>query len=103
MAKQWWQPRHRAWLPSAFQGSFDMAAEFENIIAIWQPSSPAPLTAEDGREIAANVTGFFSLLAEWAEQDALLPCLPADGSLPNSPPGEGHERISSHTAILHDA
>lgn len=49
-----------------------MPADLDPILAIWQPSSPQPLTAEDGREIAANVTGFFMLLARWREQDALL-------------------------------
>lgn len=61
-----------------------MAAEFENIIAIWQPSSPTLLTAENGSEIASNLVGFFGVLAQWAEQDALPPSPPADGSPPNA-------------------
>jgi hypothetical protein len=33
--------------------------------AIWQPWSSRELTEEDAREMAANVSGFFRLLAEW--------------------------------------
>lgn len=61
-----------------------MANEIENIIAIWQPSSPTPLTAEDGREIAANVGGFFKVLAQWEEQDALVFPELADGQSPST-------------------
>jgi hypothetical protein len=33
--------------------------------AFWQPWSSRELTEEDAREMAANVSGFFRLLAEW--------------------------------------
>lgn len=36
----------------------------EKTIRVWQPYSPAPLTLEDAREIAENVTDLFCLLAE---------------------------------------
>lgn len=39
-------------------------AFLEKTIQVWQPYSPAPLTLEDAREIAKNVTGLFCLLAE---------------------------------------
>jgi hypothetical protein len=32
---------------------------------LWQPRTPRRLTEEDAREMAANVSGFFRLLAEW--------------------------------------
>ena len=32
------------------------------VIDIFQPHSPAPLTREDGREIYENLTGFFGTL-----------------------------------------
>lgn len=51
----------------------------DHILEIWQPSSARPLTAEDGREIASNVVGFFAVLARWAEQDALAGSLDRDG------------------------
>jgi len=31
----------------------------------WQRRTSRPLTEEDAREMAANVSGFFRLLAEW--------------------------------------
>lgn len=49
-----------------------MSQEIETILAIWQPSYPRQLTAEDGREIAKNVVGFFTTLARWDEADRLL-------------------------------
>jgi hypothetical protein len=37
--------------------------------AAWQPRAKRELTREDGREIIANVTGFFRVLREWAARD----------------------------------
>jgi hypothetical protein len=41
----------------------------------WQPRALCPLSDEDAREIAENVTGFFKLLMEWEAKDneATLP------------------------------
>ena len=39
-------------------------AFLEKTIQVWQPYSPTPLTLEDAREIAENVTGLFCLLNE---------------------------------------
>ncbi len=39
-------------------------AFLEKTIQVWQPYSPAPLTLENAREIAENVTGLFCLLDE---------------------------------------
>jgi hypothetical protein len=36
---------------------------------VWQPRTSRPLTAEDAREITANLVGFFRLLAEWDRRD----------------------------------
>jgi len=33
---------------------------------VWQPRIQRNLTDEDARQIAANVTGFFAILAEWS-------------------------------------
>lgn len=41
---------------------------FEKTIQVWQSYSPAPLTLEDAREIAENVTGLFCLLAELGQK-----------------------------------
>jgi hypothetical protein len=34
-------------------------------LALWQPKATRQLTAEDAREMAANIVGFFRLLHEW--------------------------------------
>ncbi len=45
----------------------------DEVIDIFQPRSPVPLTREDGREIYENLTGFFNtLLAIKKERDAAL-------------------------------
>jgi hypothetical protein len=37
----------------------------QRTLDLWRPRTPRKLTAEDAREMAANVSGFFRLLAEW--------------------------------------
>jgi hypothetical protein len=37
----------------------------ERTLDFWQPRNSRKLTEEDAREMAANVSGFFRLLAEW--------------------------------------
>lgn len=37
----------------------------EATLALWQPQTTRRLTAEDAREMAENVAGFFQLLHEW--------------------------------------
>jgi hypothetical protein len=36
---------------------------------IWQPRIGRDLTDEDARQIAENVTGFFTVLAEWSHAE----------------------------------
>jgi hypothetical protein len=43
---------------------------------LWQRLTTRRLTAEDAREIAANVSGFFRLLAEWDGEARREPELP---------------------------
>lgn len=50
--------------------SLDEKHDFlEETIAFWQPLSPRPLSREDARQMTANVSGFFAVLAEWDAQD----------------------------------
>ena len=37
----------------------------DRTLEVWSPRSTRPLTEEDAREIAANMTGFFRVLLEW--------------------------------------
>ena len=59
---------------------------------IWQPRLRRDLSREDARQIAANVTGFFSVLAEWSRSGPPSP--PNDtGKAEASESGEGgHDR-----------
>ena len=40
---------------------------------VWQPRLRRDLSREDARQIAANVTGFFSVLAEWSRAEMPSP------------------------------
>jgi len=41
----------------------------EHTIAVWQPRLRRRLSNEDAREIAENLTGFFTILAEWSHRE----------------------------------
>ena len=41
----------------------------EHTIAVWQPRTPRRLSNEDAREITENLTGFFTILAQWSRQE----------------------------------
>ena len=40
---------------------------------VWQSRTGRDLTNEDARQIAENVTGFFSILAEWSRAEMPTP------------------------------
>jgi hypothetical protein len=40
---------------------------------VWQPRIGRDLSPEDARQIAANVAGFFSVLAEWSRAEMPTP------------------------------
>jgi hypothetical protein len=40
---------------------------------VWQPRLGRDLSPEDARQIAANVTGFFSVLSEWSRAEMPTP------------------------------
>jgi hypothetical protein len=56
----------------------------------WQPRTCRDLTDEDARQVAENVTGFFSVLAEWS----------AEMSTPANDPGT--PTVSDLTEAHHD-
>ena len=43
----------------------------ERTIETWQPRFNRDLSQEDARQIVENVTGFFSILAEWSRTEVL--------------------------------
>jgi hypothetical protein len=46
---------------------------FDRTCEVWQPRIGRNLTDEDARQISENVTGFFSILAEWSRAEVLPP------------------------------
>jgi hypothetical protein len=41
----------------------------EHTIATWQPRLRRCLSNEDAREITENISGFFTILAEWSHRE----------------------------------
>ena len=42
----------------------------DQTIAVWQPRLGREISREEARQIAENVSGFFSILREWSRADA---------------------------------
>ncbi len=45
----------------------------DRTIETWQPRLDRDLSREDARQIVENVTGFFSVLADWAQEERTEP------------------------------
>ena len=54
---------------------------------VWQPRLGRDLSGEDARQIAENMTGFFSVLAEWSRAE--LPSPANDTGKPDAPENGG--------------
>jgi len=59
---------------------------------VWQPRTRRKLTDEDARQIAENVTGFFSILAEWSRAAKEAPAKAADVPAAADAAGVWHDR-----------
>ena len=59
-------------------------------IETWQPRLDRDLSREDARQIVENVTGFFSILAEWARAEMPEPA--NDTGKPGETHGDGEAR-----------
>jgi hypothetical protein len=46
----------------------------DRTLAVWKPRLGRDLSREDAREIAENVTGFFTVLAEWSRAERSRRC-----------------------------
>jgi hypothetical protein len=58
---------------SPFGGGEALADErIARTLEIWSRRSSRPLTGEDAREIAENMTGFFRVLLEWKAKKRAL-------------------------------
>lgn len=62
----------------------------DRTIETWQPRHDRDLSSEDARQIVENVTGFFSILAEWARAEIPEP-VNATGK-----PGEANDGEARH-------
>lgn len=49
----------------------------DKTIAFWQPRTSRRLSREDARQMIENVSGFFSVLAEWEAKDRAAQSTPA--------------------------
>ncbi len=63
----------------------------DRTIELWQPRLRRELTREDARQIAENVTGFFSILAEWSKAESATPA----NDLRHQPEQQGEVRHES--------
>jgi hypothetical protein len=46
---------------------------FDRTRKVWQPRIGRDLTNEDARQITENITGFFSILAQWSRAEMPTP------------------------------
>ena len=47
--------------------------QIERTRGVWQPRVGRDLSRDEAKQIAANVTGFFSILAEWSRDELPVP------------------------------
>jgi hypothetical protein len=66
--------------------------QIERTREVWQPCVGRDLSRDEAKQIAANVTGFFSILAEWSRAE--LPVPVNDNASGATPDDEGvrHDR-----------
>jgi len=59
---------------------------------VWQPRFGRDLSRDEAKQIAANVTGFFSVLAEWSRAELPVPVNDYPGGAPSEHEGGRHDR-----------
>jgi hypothetical protein len=59
---------------------------------VWQPRLGRDLSPEDARQIAANVTGFLSVLAEWSRAEMPTPANDAGKPVASNDKEVRHDR-----------
>jgi hypothetical protein len=59
---------------------------------VWQPRLGRDLSPEDARRLAANVTGFFSVLAEWSRAEMPTPANDAGNPVTSDDKEVRHDR-----------
>ncbi|MFO1153867.1 MAG: hypothetical protein U1E42_09435 [Rhodospirillales bacterium] len=64
----------------------------EHTRKVWQPRLGRELSLDETKQIAANVTGFFSILAEWSRDDLPSPVNDNASVAAAAEEGVGHDR-----------
>ena len=64
----------------------------DKTIRLWQPRLRRKLSREDARQIAEDVTGFFSILADWSRAE--MPSAVNDNNLQPKASEKGDEKRS---------
>lgn len=59
---------------------------------VWQPRLGRDLSRDEAKQIAANVTGFFSILAEWSRAELPAPANDNDSGATSDEEGGRHDR-----------
>ena len=59
---------------------------------VWQPRVGRDLSRDEAQQIAANVIGFFSVLAEWSRAELPMPANDNSNGLPPDDKGVRHDR-----------
>jgi hypothetical protein len=59
---------------------------------VWQPRLGRDLSRAEAKQIAANVTGFFSILAEWSRAELPVPANDNGGRATSNDEGGRHDR-----------
>ena len=63
----------------------------DRTLAVWKPRLGRDLSREDAREIAENVIGFFTILAEWSRVERLAAANDNNAQAAPEPGGVRHE------------
>ena len=66
--------------------------QIERTREVWQPRVGRELSRDEATQIAANVTGFFSILAEWSRFELRVPANDNSNELTPDDEGVRHDR-----------
>ena len=66
--------------------------QIERAREVWQPRVGRDLSHDEAKQIATNVTGFFSILAEWSRFERRVPANDNSNELTPDDEGVRHDR-----------
>ena len=66
--------------------------QIERAREVWQPRVGRELNRDEAKQIATNVTGFFSILAEWSRFELRVPANDNSNELTPDDEGVRHDR-----------